>query len=794
VAKHAIDDLAVIISASTEQLAGDLRAAARMFADFQKDVAKANGSVASQKMEFAGLKAMTAGIKGVTAHAKDAALSVAGIAAKTAVATATFGAMQAAGMGIGASFQQAKDSVNMAADLEQTTLAFEVMLKSADGAKKMLGEIRQFAATTPFNSKELTESARMLVAYGTTADQVIPTLRMLGDVSAGMGKDLPIRDLTYLYGTLQAQGRAYTKDINQFTNRGVDVLPNLSKELNVTTAEVMKLVEEGRVGFPEVVKAFKAMTAEGGRFHDMTKRQSQTFAGLRESAFDALDLIKTKFGQVVIEEFGLKDAARDFDKFAKDVIANVDRVRPAVRLVGDAVKGIVQISYELGRAGTESLGLWVEQARAAFPELGRAADSFREVISGLQNFKFDNRAVTRFAIDAGRLVLETAAVAIDATKGFAEKFHENWVKPIVGGIKDIKAALDTVGAGWKIIGNAATPNQGQVADPFGPPVPGEKPEAILARYKLIRDQMEMFRKRAADSGGADQDAIHGVLNMRHRSMNFLKPFGDSWGEQNAAHAALAAGKVPELKGAQADTADWLRGIKNTLDGFESAALKRLEEREADAYHAEVVANSAALEKSFQAEMAAADAGRKAAEVLRGALDPAAGAVTALGVAAAHLDESFGGLASNFWRSAVSDLRGQIRGEVRVPGGPSTQLLEFVNTAKDDFDPMRKLQQDKKLLDQAAQFNLLGRDQIDAAWTRKVRAAAGHLGVGGPPQLADAVSVGSAEDARLLARHQVGGGPVKTEDLLQQLLEVAKQQLRMDANANRHGVRILGIEF
>jgi hypothetical protein len=115
--------------------------------------------------------------------------------------------------GVAAGFQKVKESVQLAGELEQTTLAFEVMLKSAEKARDVVMDVRRFAASTPFGQAELFGATRQLSAYGLEAEQLLPTLRMLGDVSAAFGKDLPIGRLTYLYGTLQAQQRAYAIDV-----------------------------------------------------------------------------------------------------------------------------------------------------------------------------------------------------------------------------------------------------------------------------------------------------------------------------------------------------------------------------------------------------------------------------------------------------------------------------------------------------------------------------------------------------------------------------------------------------
>ena len=789
-AKHAIDDLAVIISANTQQLAGDLRAAVRMFDGFRKDVEKQKAI--GPAVDTAAIKNLASGIRGITGFAKDAAMSVAGIAAKTAVATTTFGAMQAAAMGFSASFQQAKESVNLAADLEQTTLAFEVMLGSADAAKKMIGDIRQFAATTPFNTKELTEASRMLIAYGTSADQVIPTVRMLGDVSAGMGKDLPIRDLTYLYGTLQAQGRAYTKDINQFTNRGIDVLPQLSKELGVSTAEVMKLVEEGRVGFPEIVKAFKAMTGEGGRFNKMTERQSKTFAGLREAAYDAFDQIKTKFGQIIIDEWGLKDAAKDFDRFAKNVIGNMDKVRPAVKFVGDAVKGLIQGVYELAKAGGQIAGGIFDQAGAAWPGLKDAADSFRRMVADAQNFKFDKREVVKFGVALGETVITAVNWAIEAATTFGKDVWENVAKPIIEAARAIKDAVEAV-RNLKVSDAVKTPGIANrlVADQFKPegkiiggfmgdPAVGRAINAAGNDAFAVEDSKRWFKLYEEQIGklkpGKDDAEM---LRLFQEQFKILNNFD---GDKTKVRESLLGVadhplklKKPEFSGFEPPQPAPAKGFQ-----FDAAALKDAGKKILDEFDAADATEKA--KKLADETKKAADALAAFGEAMRG--PGGAGGFHELAMGIGRIEDAYGGLQSRFFRGAVDALKNM--NEVRVPGGPSTQVLEFVNQVKDETDPLRKLRQDRRLLDEAAKFGLLTRDQLDATWTRKVRGLAGQMGVDGETRLSDAVTVGSQEDARLLARHMTpgGGGAVKTEDLLQRLVQLAELFVRQDAEANR----------
>jgi hypothetical protein len=57
---------------------------------------------------------------------------------------------------------------------QQSTLAFETMLGSADAAKKMVGDLVQFAANTPFEMPGLTKSTQQLIAMGFAGKDALP--------------------------------------------------------------------------------------------------------------------------------------------------------------------------------------------------------------------------------------------------------------------------------------------------------------------------------------------------------------------------------------------------------------------------------------------------------------------------------------------------------------------------------------------------------------------------------------------------------------------------------------------
>lgn len=151
------------------------------------------------------------------------------------------------------------------------------------------------AKTTPFSLVDVQQGTKQLLAYGFQAGSIIDNMKMLGDISSGVGK--PLTDVVYLYGTLRTQGRAFTKDINQFTTAGINLLPQLAKQFKITEGEVMKFVEAGKVGFKDVETAFKSMTSEGGQFFGMMEEQNKTVGGQISSLGDSWDQLKVSIGQ-----------------------------------------------------------------------------------------------------------------------------------------------------------------------------------------------------------------------------------------------------------------------------------------------------------------------------------------------------------------------------------------------------------------------------------------------------------------------------------------------------------------
>ena len=221
-------------------------------------------------------------------------------------------------------------------EFQQLQISFETMLQGKGPADKLMSQVIDFTAKTPFSLQEVAKGAKQLLAYGSNAEIVIDELRVMGDVASGLS--IPIGDLIYLYGTLRSQGRANLVDIKQFAGRGVPIYEELGKVLKVSTDEVTALVSAGEVGFPQVEQAFKNMTSEGGKFFDLTAKNATSLTGLTSNLGDAwsrmLNIEGTKheefFGDMIKGATQAVDSYEDYLNALKAIIATYGVYKAAV--------------------------------------------------------------------------------------------------------------------------------------------------------------------------------------------------------------------------------------------------------------------------------------------------------------------------------------------------------------------------------------------------------------------------------------------------------------------------------
>ena len=252
--------------------------------------------------------------------------------------------------------------VQVRGQFQQLELAFNTMLRSTEKSQVLMSQLVDTAARTPFDLTSIAQGAKQMLAFGSNVESVVDEIVMLGNVASGVSA--PLGDLIYLYGTLRSQGRAYTVDIRQFAGRGIPIYEELGNVLNADRQELNKLVTEGKVGFPEVEKAFKNMTSEGGIYFNLMQEQSKSLTGMLSNLGDAWDSALNKIGQ------DNQDLFTGAIQGAIDLVENMDqiiRIVQAVTIAYGSYKAAIVLNTlaTKGYTGVAMIDNTVKQAKIA---------------------------------------------------------------------------------------------------------------------------------------------------------------------------------------------------------------------------------------------------------------------------------------------------------------------------------------------------------------------------------------------------------------------------------------------
>ena len=136
-------------------------------------------------------------------------------------------------------------SVHFAGKIEMLKMQFDNLSGSISGSKSMYMQLQDYAVSSPFRIPELAENAKKLLAVGFSTDEVVPKLKMLGDVA--MGDNEKLGRLTNAYERVAAKGRASLRELNMFIYAGVPIMQELSKNMGVTESKIYDLCSRGQI-------------------------------------------------------------------------------------------------------------------------------------------------------------------------------------------------------------------------------------------------------------------------------------------------------------------------------------------------------------------------------------------------------------------------------------------------------------------------------------------------------------------------------------------------------------------
>lgn len=197
-------------------------------------------------------------------------------------------------------------AVQAAGSFQQTQAAMTNMLGSAERAQSLLSDLQSFAAKTPFEFNDVAAATQKFLAFGFTAEQVIPTLTAVGDAAAGVGLGKEGVDrVTLALGQMAAKAKVQSDEMLQLTEAGIPAWQMLADKIGVSVPQAMDMVSKGAVDAQTGLQALVGGMEE--KFGGMMEQQSSTITGTWSNMMDGLSQTAIAVGQQISDAFNLPD-------------------------------------------------------------------------------------------------------------------------------------------------------------------------------------------------------------------------------------------------------------------------------------------------------------------------------------------------------------------------------------------------------------------------------------------------------------------------------------------------------
>jgi len=191
-------------------------------------------------------------------------------------------------------------SIKSAADIEQMTVALEGMAGGAEGAARLMKELMEFSASTPFQLQGISDAARMLLATEKiSVEELQDALTVAGDIAAGSKSQ--ISEIAFVMSKAASKGRADMEILNMFLERGIPIMGALERQTGKQGKALEKMVSGGKISFDLLYRAMRTLREEGGVFEDMMSKQSVTIKGLLSTLSDNFKLATASIGMSIVK-------------------------------------------------------------------------------------------------------------------------------------------------------------------------------------------------------------------------------------------------------------------------------------------------------------------------------------------------------------------------------------------------------------------------------------------------------------------------------------------------------------
>lgn len=167
---------------------------------------------------------------------------------------------------------------------EKVQIAFDVLLGDKAAGKQMTAALQKYGASTPYQTADIQDNAKMMLSFGIAADRIMPNIKMLGDIA--MGDKEKMNSLTLAFSQMTSTGKLMGQDLLQMINAGFNPLNEISRTTGKSVAVLKDEMSKGKISAEMVRNAFISATAAGGKFYGMTEQLGQSKSGRWSTILD----------------------------------------------------------------------------------------------------------------------------------------------------------------------------------------------------------------------------------------------------------------------------------------------------------------------------------------------------------------------------------------------------------------------------------------------------------------------------------------------------------------------------
>lgn len=382
--------------------------------------------------------------------------AVGGMAGKFAVA---FTAIQAGIAAVKSAFSSLGEISSAAAAMEQTSLAFTVMMGDAAAAAEYVAQLKKYAAETPFEFGDISDAGKTLLSMGTAVEKSVAVIRKLGDIASVSGK--PLKELAFLYAKVQNSGLS-NEVAESLEMQGVPIRKLIAEMRGISFEDVFKGISKRRFNLSDLDAALDKLTGAGGLLENMTLRQSQTFSGMLSTLIDGFNALAVELGtpinaamMPVMQELTayLESITPQIQEFAQGIASCFTGI---VDVISPIISGIGSLVEMLGGAKTvvaslaAAMLMYVGNSKAATAStvsLRGAMASLVTTMKGLNMTTF----VTRFK-SAMTGIRSAMAASLTGMKVMWSTAWTTMATVTRAAMVAVKAAIVSTGIGLVIVG------------------------------------------------------------------------------------------------------------------------------------------------------------------------------------------------------------------------------------------------------------------------------------------------------------------------------------------------------